>query len=174
MFLLLSVFLRILKTVVLSYAIVATVYTLLVPLVAFLPTHSSLRVGVDLLPSPSWKSSELKSDMSLHSNVGPGKLRWMDEPVYWRPSPNLFFKTSSRRPLSMTEELFMNKAFSQSLQPTNIVPFYYRSSKSSERHPSYEDISIATLVTRNRFVVLAKLARKYQGTHFPFSERMFP
>lgn len=74
----------------------------------------------------------------------------------------------------MTEELFMNKAFSQSLQPTNIVPFYYRSSKSSEKRPSYQDISIATLVTRNRFVVLAKLARKYQGTYFPLSERMFP
>jgi len=74
----------------------------------------------------------------------------------------------------MTEELFMNKAFSQSLQPTNIVPFYYRSSKSSEKQPSYEDISIATLVTRNRFVVLAKLARKYQGTHFPLSGQTFP
>jgi len=169
MFFLLSVFLRILKTVVLSYAVVATVYTLLVPLVAFLPTHSSLRVGVDLLSSPSSKFSEIKSDTSLHSNVGPGKLRWAEEPVYWRPSPSFFFKTSPRRPLSMTEELFMNKAFSQSLQPTNIVPFYYRSSKSSEKQLSYEDISIATLVTRNRFVVLAKLARKYQGTHFSLS-----
>lgn len=174
MFLLLSVFLRVLKAVVLSYAVVATVYTLLVPLVAFLPTHASLRVGVDLLSNPSWKSSELKSDTPSHSNVGPGKLRWVDEPIYWRPSPNFFFRTSPRRPVSMTEGLFMNKAFSQSLQPTNIVPFYYRSSKSSEKQPPYEDISIATLVTRNRFVVLTKLARKYQGAHFSLSQRMLP
>jgi hypothetical protein len=171
---LLSVLFRILKAVVLSYAVVATVYTLLVPLVAFLPSHSSLRVGVDLLSSPSWKSSELESDTSLHSSAGPGKLRWVDEPVYWRPSQNFFFRTSPRRPFSMTEELFMNKAFSQSLQPTNIVPFYYRSSKSSEKQPSYEDISIATLVTRNRFVVLAKLARKYQGKHSSLPRRMLP
>ena len=72
----------------------------------------------------------------------------------------------------MTEELLLNKAFSQSLQPTNIVPFYYRSSKSSEKQPPYDDISIATLVTGNRFVVLAKLARKYQGTRFSQSQRM--
>lgn len=74
----------------------------------------------------------------------------------------------------MTEQLFLNKAFSQSLQPTNVVPFYYRSSKSSEKRPSYEDISIATLVTSNRFLVLAKLASKYQGTWFSFSQSMSP
>lgn len=168
---LLSVFLRVLKTVVLFYAVTATVYTLLlVPLVAFLPPTSFLRVGVDILSSPSRKLSELNRGASLHINVGLEKLRWMEEPVYWRPSPNFFFKTSPRKPLSMTEQLFLNKAFSQSLQPTNIVPFYYRSSKSIEKRPSSEDISIATLVTSNRFVVLAKLAHKYQGTCFPFSQ----
>lgn len=172
MFSLLSVLLRILKTVVLSYSVVATVYTLLVPLVAFLPPQSYLRVGVDLLSSPSREFSDLNSGASLHSNVRPRKLRWAEEPVYWRPSPKFFFKTSPRRPLSMTEELLLNKAFSQSLQPTNIVPFYYRSSKSSEKQPPYDDISIATLVTGNRFVVLAKLARKYQGTRFSQSQRM--
>jgi hypothetical protein len=128
-----------------------------------------LRVGVDLLSITSRKFPELKSNTSLHSTVGPEKRRWAEEPLYWRPSPKFFFKTSPRRPLSMTEETFMNKAFSQSLQPTNIVPFYYRSSKSSAKQPSYEDISIATLVTRSRFVVLAKLARKYRGTHFSLS-----
>jgi len=170
---LLSVLLRIFKTVVLSYAVVATVYTLLVPLVGYLPLNSSLRVGVDFLLSPSRRISELGSG-AFYSNVGPGKLRWAEEPVCWRPSPNFFFKTSPRMPLSMTEELFLNKAFSQSLQPTNIVPFYYRSSKSSEKQPSYEDISIATLVTSSRFMVLAKLARKYQGTRFSFSQPMPP
>jgi hypothetical protein len=167
MFSLLSVFLRTLKTAVLSYAVVATVYTLLlVPLVSFLPSNSFLRVGVDHLSSSNRDISELNSGASLHSNAGPGTLRWAEEPIYWRPSPNFFFRASPRRPLSMNEELFLNKAFSQSLQPTNIIPFYYRSSKSSEKRSSYQDISITTLVTSNRFVVLAKLARKYQGTRF--------
>ena len=175
MFSLLSVFLRILKTVVLFYAAIATIYTLLlVPLVAFLPPTSSLRVGVDLLSSPSRNFSDLNKGASLRSDVGLEKPRWTEEPVYWRPSPKFFFKTSPRKPLSMTEQLFLNKAFSQSLQPTNVVPFYYRSSKSSEKRPSYEDISIATLVTSNRFMVLAKLAHKYQGTYFSFSQRMSP
>lgn len=175
MFSLLSVFLRVLKMVVLFYAAIATVYTLLlVPLAAFSPPSSFLRVGIDLLSNPSRKFSELNRGVSLHNNVGLKKLRWMEEPVYWRPSPKFFFKTSPRKPLSMTEQLFLNKAFSQSLQPTNVVPFYYRSSKSSEKRPSYEDISIATLVTSNRFLVLAKLASKYQGTWFSFSQSMSP
>lgn len=175
MFSLLSVFLRVLKMAVLFYAAIAIVYTLLlVPLAAFSPPSSFLRVGIDLLSNPSRKISELNRGVSLHNNVGLEKLRWMEEPVYWRPSPRFFFKTSPRKPLSMTEQLFLNKAFSQSLQPTNVVPFYYRSSKSSEKRPSYEDISIATLVTSNRFLVLAKLASKYQGTWFSFSQSMSP
>ncbi|KAF8520843.1 glycosyl-transferase for dystroglycan-domain-containing protein [Gautieria morchelliformis] len=45
------------------------------------------------------------------------------------------------------------------MKPSRIIPFYYKASRSFLR----EDITIATLVTSNRFEVLVRLVQQYQG-----------
>ncbi|POW08664.1 hypothetical protein PSHT_00977 [Puccinia striiformis] len=65
---------------------------------------------------------------------------------------------------STTEDLFLSKAFSDSLGPSKIIPFFYKAlgpDQSGEINP--KDISITTLVTSNRFRVFAKLVENYQG-----------
>ncbi|KAJ6576833.1 glycosyltransferase family 49 protein [Mycena sp. CBHHK59/15] len=59
----------------------------------------------------------------------------------------------------MREALFLSKAFATSMRPSNIVPFFYRASGMFDK----EDITITTLVTSNRFHVLARLVERYPG-----------
>ncbi|KAF8891755.1 glycosyltransferase family 49 protein [Infundibulicybe gibba] len=59
----------------------------------------------------------------------------------------------------MDQSLFISKAFSNSLRPTKIIPYYYRASGVIEQ----DDITITTLITRNRFPVFFRLVERYQG-----------
>lgn len=61
--------------------------------------------------------------------------------------------------VDMSEDLYLSKAFSESLQPTKIVPYYYRAGNVSEKR----DITITTLVTRDRLPILVQLAERYKG-----------
>lgn len=61
--------------------------------------------------------------------------------------------------VSMSEDFFLNKAFGETLQPSKVIPYYYRASKA----PEQEDITITTLITPNRFKVFADLVERYQG-----------
>ncbi|KIK90760.1 glycosyltransferase family 49 protein [Paxillus rubicundulus Ve08.2h10] len=60
----------------------------------------------------------------------------------------------------MGENIFLSKAFSQSMQPCRIIPFYYKASATFEE----DDITVTTLVTSNRFQVFAELVKRYRGT----------
>lgn len=68
-------------------------------------------------------------------------------------------------PVFLQESVFLSRAFSQAMKPSRIIPFYYRASRSFRR----EDITIATLVTSNRFEVLARLVQQYQGILCPWA-----
>ncbi|KAJ7188618.1 glycosyltransferase family 49 protein [Mycena filopes] len=59
----------------------------------------------------------------------------------------------------MSEDLFLSKAFSASMHPSKIVPFFYRATGTFDK----EDITITTLVTSNRFEVFARLVERYPG-----------
>jgi hypothetical protein len=59
----------------------------------------------------------------------------------------------------MAEDFFLSKAFGEALQPSKVVPYYYKASQ----EPIGEDITITTLVTSNRFKVFATLVERYQG-----------
>ena len=65
----------------------------------------------------------------------------------------------TEQPYVIPESLFMSKAFSTSLTPSEIIPYYYRASI----EPEAEDITITTLITSNRFHVFAGLVDRYQG-----------
>ncbi|CAG8636585.1 9053_t:CDS:2, partial [Racocetra fulgida] len=60
---------------------------------------------------------------------------------------------------SMTEEFFLSKAFSESMQPSHVIPYYFR----ADNPPDEEDITITTLITSNRFPVFDRLVTNYQG-----------
>ncbi|KAJ7072628.1 glycosyltransferase family 49 protein [Mycena amicta] len=59
----------------------------------------------------------------------------------------------------MSETLFLSKAFANSMQPSKIIPFFYRARGAFDQ----EDITITTLVTSNRFQVFARLVERYSG-----------
>lgn len=57
------------------------------------------------------------------------------------------------------ERTVLSKAFASSMRPSNVLPYFYRASGSFDK----DDITITTLVTSNRFEVLARLVKKYKG-----------
>ncbi len=59
----------------------------------------------------------------------------------------------------MTEEFFLSKVFSEAMQPSHVIPYYFR----AEQAPKEEDITITTLITENRFHVFDRLVTNYQG-----------
>ena len=59
----------------------------------------------------------------------------------------------------MDEEFFLSKVFSESMQPSHVVPYYFRAVQA----PEEEDITITTLITENRFHVFDRLVTNYQG-----------
>ncbi|KAF8633341.1 hypothetical protein AX17_004513 [Amanita inopinata Kibby_2008] len=59
----------------------------------------------------------------------------------------------------MDEDLLLSEAFASSLRPSKIIPYFLRARDSFSR----EDITIATLITRNRLKVFMRLVEQYQG-----------
>lgn len=62
-------------------------------------------------------------------------------------------------PILMDQDLFLSKAFSNSMRPSKIIPYFYRANGDYDR----EDITITTLITSNRFQVFSRLVEKYEG-----------
>ncbi|RCH80445.1 hypothetical protein CU098_003973 [Rhizopus stolonifer] len=59
----------------------------------------------------------------------------------------------------IAEQLVKSKIFSSSMGLDNVTPYYFKASHIMKA----QDITLATLVTRNRFHVLSRLATNYQG-----------
>ena len=64
--------------------------------------------------------------------------------------------------VNVDEQTILSKAFSNSMRPSNVMPYFYRATGSFKA----EYITITTLITRNRFEVFARLVEKYQGSVF--------
>lgn len=94
--------------------------------------------------------------VQVHQDAGvAGKTS--QEMIFW-PASSLSPEHTTSRAL-MSEDLFLSKAFSQSMHPLKVVPYYYRASRTFEQN----DITITTLVTSNRFKVFSELVTHYQG-----------
>ena len=59
----------------------------------------------------------------------------------------------------MPEDFMLTKVFSDAMGPSKVIPYYFRAKQQADA----EDVTIATLVTHNRFAVLSRLATRYQG-----------
>lgn len=85
------------------------------------------------------------------------------EVISWRLSEftanQMGLEYSNLDPILMSEDLFLSKAFSQSMYPSKIVPFFYRAVGEFDK----EDITLTTLVTSNRFKVFSQLVEIYNG-----------
>ena len=66
---------------------------------------------------------------------------------------------------SLFQDTLISKAFSQSLHPTRIIPYFYRASGVFEQ----DDVTITTLVTSNRFRILKQLVERYRGAYLLYS-----
>ncbi|KZV61665.1 glycosyltransferase family 49 protein [Peniophora sp. CONT] len=69
-------------------------------------------------------------------------------------SPTLQWGTAT-----LSEQLFLSKAFADALQPLHAQPYFHR----ALNVPAQHDITLATLVTPDRYAVLARLAERYKG-----------
>ncbi|KAG1180303.1 hypothetical protein G6F70_000467 [Rhizopus microsporus] len=60
---------------------------------------------------------------------------------------------------TIPEQQLLSKVFSDAMGPGKVIPYYFKATDTFDS----EDISIATLVTHNRFPVLSRLATRYKG-----------
>ena len=111
-------------------------------------------------------SKNRKKNLPLYSSLAPHTKTRVNGKLTSRSGPGLR-AVKGEGDTSMPASLFLSKAFSVSHenlaymnQPNlDIVPYYYRSNSEHEK----EDITITTLVTRNRFEIFKQLVERYQG-----------
>ncbi|KAF8622755.1 hypothetical protein AX15_006845 [Amanita polypyramis BW_CC] len=141
----------------LLYVSCAVLYTtnllLLAPLkviVTVFLRHTSTVVRERIHYSPIQRQlfSSLK-DLQAHTGI----INWTSSEIA------LDHHLGHAEPIPMNEDLFLSKAFSNSLRPSKIIPYFLRAWGSF----STEDITITTLITRNRLKVFMRLVEQYQG-----------
>lgn len=136
---------RIIKTIAIIYACIAILYTtsyfLASPLRASLPLL--LNLSSVALPNSSVSSILIALNRQERFNLHGSQNSF----AAWDPS-------------NINSDLFLSKAFSNSLHPSKIIPFFYRAFGTFES----DDITITTLITSNRFPVFARLVERYRGT----------
>lgn len=84
--------------------------------------------------------------------------RTYQETIFW-PASFPEYATGIIDGIPTSEDLFLSKAFSQSMHPLKVIPYYYRASGTFEQ----DEITITTLITFNRFKVFSELIKHYQG-----------
>jgi hypothetical protein len=97
-----------------------------------------------------------KSD-PFSSHPGGYRMEWLSSEI------SLQHGLGHSEPVYMDEDIFLSKAFSGSMRPSKILPYFYRASGQFD----HNDITIATLITSNRFQVFKRLIQRYKGTFPP-------
>src|SRR3954468_4259167 len=59
----------------------------------------------------------------------------------------------------MEEDAILNKIFSNTMQPSKVLPYYFKASRNFDP----EAVTITTLITFDRYPVFSKLVTNYQG-----------
>jgi glycosyltransferase-like protein LARGE len=165
-----ALFVRILRGVqatIICYVLLAVLYTTKVVLKSSLCVGFSQAILYPFLNNRTTRPAEAENgpgaaqtslavSSTFSSFQAQGEVS--DDVIYWtflEPT----FPNNSQHAIAMMEGLFLSKAFAQSMQPNEIVPFFYKATGNFDK----EDITITTLITRNRFKVFARLVQEYQG-----------
>jgi glycosyltransferase-like protein LARGE len=161
------VFLRVFRFLLALYLFAAVLYTtecfLLSPFrsgLSFLVSRRAPRLAL-------WSTSSFNSLLPKRSSQDPysvsdsaALLEGSSDVIHW-PSSAYALQNGlgHEKPVAMSEDLFLSKAFAGAMRPSKIVPFFYRATGGFDK----EDITITTLVTSNRFQVFAGLVERYPG-----------
>ncbi|KAJ3986222.1 glycosyltransferase family 49 protein [Lentinula detonsa] len=143
---------RVGQTIALLYAFSAIFYTTHHLLVSPLRACFSIMLNLSstALPNPSVSTI-------LNAIKKPNYLNTQTPASFWNSDMALLHQSSWFADIDT--DLILSKAFSNSMHPSKIVPFFYRASGELD----VEDITITTLITSNRFPVFARLVERYQG-----------
>ena len=109
---------------------------------------------------------------------GPDGVQWGMDQMSWHHPSSPLAHSGQLSPhadylehdatISIPEDHFLSLSFSSALQPSKVIPYYYRASAPDLPGFVKEDVTITTLVTSNRFKVFEKLVERYQGLiNFP-------
>lgn len=172
----------------LAYSVVALTYTtnylLVSPVSSFLSRFlaaprtasvaerkltSNVKARVDLV-TQAWQASHVPHMDTADSDkpAPPWSFSSAESSLYLNDlDSNIDVLTQKQResqalPTSIQEEIYLSKAFAQSMHPTKIIPFFYKATTPVDEN----DVTITTLVTSNRYKVLRQLVDRYQG-EFP-------
>lgn len=139
--------LRSFQLILTLYVLCATIFTTNI----LLASTINLALPQQSLIWPSWpRSPPWILDSRGQQAVAPRQVDNGERTLQWN---------STTGPIRIHENLFFSKAFSNSLHPSTIIPFFFRANST----PADRSITITTLITRNRFPVFAKLVERYQG-----------
>ncbi|THU85029.1 hypothetical protein K435DRAFT_926530 [Dendrothele bispora CBS 962.96] len=155
---------KLLAVIYVSLAVFYTTKTLIVS-----PLHDCISLLLNLRPSnptstflnaPSSSYISSQTTKPQHHITSFLELKQSQNVPLTNVSSISPYKASSfQEYLHLNEDLFISKAFSNSLHPSKIIPFFYRATGEIDA----EDITVTTLITSNRFAVFAKLVERYQG-----------
>lgn len=165
---------RLIQLGIIFYVGIAVLYTTNYLLIS--PIHNCVSALVEwrvpqapFWPSFAWfsRSSASQPNKSRpQSASNPGShpesfpTRLSNGVIHWSSSDFALAHGSGHlEPVEMAEDLFLSKAFANSMRPSKIIPYYYRATGNFDR----EDITITTLITSNRFQVFSRLVERYQG-----------
>ncbi|KAH9917541.1 uncharacterized protein B0H18DRAFT_1087043 [Fomitopsis serialis] len=169
---------RLARLCFLGYVVLAVLYTtnfyLLSPLLAL--SHSALSSSVS--PWSQFSVSFEDKPLEVASKLGSSRETGLSLPVDFSDALWPEDISSSAEPFifpiselvhrlgmdhatrtSIHEATLLSKAFAGALHPTRVIPFYYRATGSA----GADDVTITTLVTRNRFKVFRQLVERYRG-----------
>ncbi|KAF9456934.1 glycosyl-transferase for dystroglycan-domain-containing protein [Collybia nuda] len=131
------------------YVIVAVLYASHFFLISPLCTGLSFLFNHSLLPWYIWTPSLTDVSPSIQSSV----VEWKSLEI------SLEYNLGYSQPFLIDGGLFLSKTLSCSMQPSRTIPYFYRANGTFDP----DDITIATLITSNRFQVFRRLVERYQG-----------
>jgi hypothetical protein len=165
-------FLRILQLCVAVYVSAAVLYTTNYFLISPLYACVSMLLDRRMPQLSAWSPLRLfLQTSSSNIQITPSQPdAWLGQSskdiIHWKSSDfSLKHGLGHSEAVPMSEDLFLSKAFANSMRPTKIVPFFYRATGNVDP----EDITITTLITSNRFKVFAQLVERYRGEAIAFS-----
>ncbi|KAG5639472.1 hypothetical protein H0H81_001594 [Sphagnurus paluster] len=169
---------QILQLLLVFYVSVAVFYTTNQLLVYPLRAGLSLLVNNDhpMSPRSLWQSfsnpsldpeskrDRKRKEMQMY-NLDARFLEFSGGDTEWESSNvALEHGLGNVEPVLIDEELSLSKAFSTSMRPSKIIPYFYRALGNFDN----EDITITTLVTSSRLQAFGRLVERYQGTSQDF------
>lgn len=110
-------------------------------------------IALYIVLSVLFTTSSLLSSSSNSGNPQPGNLFTRDL------QKQIVLESTDLEHHYVDESIILSKAFPHLMKPSQIIPYYLRASGTFNK----DDVTITSIITSNRFEILARLAQRYQG-----------